>query len=308
MPVEPAYVIAALHVPVVDSDDPGAAVLATTSGTPPAQLEHALHLAQGGARQGSSSSVEIPLRLVRASLETGAARDARKRLTELESVTPGDWRLKWYSGQCALLEGEFDKAAADFDAVFAMLPGELAPKLAIGATAELRDQRDDATRYYEMVWRTERSYFSAAFGLARQRVRAGDRINAIAALDQIPSSSAHFTAARATAIEILLDGRAPENIDEQTLLDAGKRTAALSLESSAKRARIRLQVLGAALDWLRAGNKSTATQLLGVTFDEPGIQSGMERAYRDLARETTGMWDRIALVEKANTIRPRTRL
>ena len=133
----------------------------------------------------------------------------------------------------------------------------------------------------------------------------GDRTDAVAALDQVPSSSAHFTVAGATAIEVLLDGREPGNADEQTLLDAGERTAALRLESAEKRARIRLKVLGAALDWLRAGNKSTATHLLGVPFDEPGIQTGMERAYRDLARETTGMWDRIAMVEKANAIRPR---
>jgi serine/threonine-protein kinase PknG len=308
IPVQPADVIAALHVPVVDPDDPGAAVLATTSGTPAAQLDQALNLAMGGASQGNHASVEIPLRLVRASLETGAAADARKRLTELGSVMAGDWRLKWYCGQCALLEGEFDKAAADFDAVLAMLPGELAPKLAIAATAELRGARDDAMRYYQMVWRTERSFYSAAFGLARLRARVGDWTDAVAALDQVPSSSAHFTVAGATAIEILLDGREPENTDEQTLLDAGGRTAALNLESAEKRATIRLKVLGAALGWLRAGNKSTATHLLGVSFDEAGIQTGMERAYRDLARETTGMWDRIAMVEKANAIRPRTRL
>ena len=69
-----------------------------------------------------------------------------------------------------------------------------------------------------------------------------------------------------------------------------------------------LRVLGAALDWLAAGNKSTATRLLGATFDESGIRAGMERAYRDLARETTETWERIALVEKANAIRPRTRV
>jgi serine/threonine-protein kinase PknG len=293
---------------VVDPNDPGAAVLATTSGTPPVQLDQALHLAMGGVRQGAGSSVEISLRLVRASLETGVAADARARLAELQPELVGDWRLKWYSGQCGLLEGEFDKAAADFDVVAAMLPGELAPKLAIAATAELRDAGDVATRYYQTVWRTEHTYYSAAFGIARQRMRIGDRVNAVAALDQVPSSSTHYTAARATAIEILLDGQAPENIDEQTLLDVGERTEELSLESAAKRARIRLQVLGAALAWLRAGNNSTAMHLLGVTFDEPGIRGGMERAYRDLARETTQMWERIALVEKANRIRPRTRL
>ncbi|MDT5113127.1 MAG: serine/threonine-protein kinase PknG, partial [Mycobacterium sp.] len=306
--VEAARVIAALPVPVVDPTDPGAAVLATTSGTPPAQLEHALYLARGGANQGKSSSVEIPLRLIRASLEVGSAKDARKRLAELDSVIPGDWRLVWYSGQCALLEGEYDRAAADFDTVLSSLPGELAPKLAIAASAELRGSRDDAMRYYDAVWRTDRSYVSAAFGLSRQRERAGDRVNAIAALDQIPSASSHFTAAGATAIEVLLEGRTSEHLDEQTLLDADKRAGALNLESASKRATIRLRVLDAALGWLRHGNKTKTPRILGADFDERGIRTGMERCYRELAHETDEMWARIALVERANAIRPRTRV
>jgi serine/threonine-protein kinase PknG len=308
VPVDPNDVIAALPVPVVDPTDPGAAVLATTSGTAPAKLEHALSLARSGAHEGSSSSIEIPLRLVRASLEIGAPEDARKRLADLEAVIPGDWRLAWYSGQCALLEDEFDKAALDFDTVLATLPGELAPKLAIAATAELRGMRQEAARYYEIVWRTDRSYVSAVFGLARQRMRAADRAGAVSALDQVPSDSAYFTAAGATAIEILLDGQTPESLDEPTLLDAGKRAAALTVESTTKRAIMRLSVLGAALGWLRAGNQNSAQRLLGAEFDEADIRTGMERAYRELAHETTDMWERIALVEKANTIRPRTRV
>jgi serine/threonine-protein kinase PknG len=308
VPVDPDDVIAALPVPMVDPSDPGAAVLATTSGTSPARLEHALSLARSGAHEGSSSSIEIPLRLVRASLEIGAPKDARKRLSDLQGVIPGDWRLAWYSGQCALLEDEFEKAAADFDVVLATLPGELAPKLAIAATAELRGMRPEAARYYETVWRTDHGYVSAVFGLARQRVRADDRAGAIRVLDQVPTDSAYFTAAGATAIEILLDGREPESLDEQTLLDAGRRAAALNVESTTKRAMIRLWVLGAALGWLRAGNQTSAPRLLGAAFDEPGIRTGMERAYRELAHEATDMWERIALVEKANTIRPRTRV
>jgi serine/threonine-protein kinase PknG len=307
-PADATQVIAALPVPVVDPRDPGAAVLATTSGTPPAQLEHALELARTGAQQANRTSVAVPLRLVRASLEIGAPTDARKRLAQLESLIPGDWRLKWYSGLCALLEGAFDKAAADFDTVLATLPGELAPKMAIAATAEMRDARDAAARYYETVWRTDHSYVSAAFGLARQRVHAGDRAGAVAVLDQVPTDSAYFTAAATTAVEILLDGRPPENMDEQTLLDAGKRTAELNLESATKRATTRLRVLGAALDWLRAGHKTTAARLLGSAFDERSIRTGMERGYRELAHETSDTWDRIALVEQANDIRPRTRV
>jgi serine/threonine-protein kinase PknG len=306
--VDADAVIAALPVPVVDPKDPGAAVLATTSGTPPAQLENALNLARSGAQQANRASVEVPLRLVRASLEIGAPAEARKRLAELESKIPGDWRLSWYSGQCALLEGTFDKAAADFEEVLAVLPGELAPKMAIAATAELRGARDVAARYYETVWRTDRSYVSAAFGLARQRVNTGDWADAITALDEVPGDSAHFTPAAATAVEILLAGRTAENLDEPTLLDAGNRAAELNLESATKRATIRLGVLGAALDWLQAGHKATAGRLLGSAFDEPSIRAGMERSYRELAHESNDMWERIALVEKANEVRPRTRV
>ncbi|MET0473006.1 MAG: tetratricopeptide repeat protein [Mycobacterium sp.] len=307
-PVDAAHVVAALPVPVVDPQDSGAAVLATTSGTPPAQLEQALLLARGGAPVSNRSSIEVPLRLVRAALEIGAPADARTRLDELATVVPDDWRLRWYGGQCALLEGEFSQAAAEFDAVLDTLPGELGPKLAVAATAELRREHDHATRYYEMIWRTEHSYYSAAFGLARERARVGNRIDAIAPLDEIPVSSAHFTAAGTTAIEILLEDRTPEDLDEQTLVDTGRRAAELSLESAAKRAALRLRVLGTALDWLKAGNESMAARLLGVDFDETGVRIGMERCYRELARQATDGWERIALVEKANAIRPRTRV
>jgi serine/threonine-protein kinase PknG len=308
VPLTPASVIAALGVPKVDASDPGAALLATTSGTPPAQLEQALALAVGGSHPRSKSSLEVPLRLVRASLELGAVEEARKRLAELESVIPRDWRLKWYSGQCALLEGEYGSAAADFDAVLAMLPGELDPKLALAATAEFQDDRDEAACHYQTVWRTNHTYYSAAFGLARQRAHTEDRAGAVATLDQITTASAHFTAGGTAAIEILLDGLSTEELEESTLFDAGKRTSALTLESATKRATIRLKVLDAALAWLQAGNTPKTGRLLGVDFDEPGIRAGMELCYRALAHETTDMWERIALVEKANEIRPRTRV
>jgi serine/threonine-protein kinase PknG len=307
VPLTVASVIAALGVPRVDANDPGAALLATTSGTPPGLLEQTLQHAVGESNH-RTDSLEVPLRLVRASLELGVAADARKRLAELESVVPGDWRLKWYSGQCALLEGDFAAAAADFDAVLDVLPGELDPKLALAATAELRGAHDDAARYYEIVWRTNHTFYSAAFGLARERARAGYRAGAIQTLDQITAASAHYTAAGTAGIEILLDGRTADDLDEPALLDAGKRASSLTIESAEKRETLRLRVLGAALDWLQAGNTPTTARLLGCDFDEDGIRIGMEQCYRALAHETADVWARIDLVEKANAVRPRTRL
>jgi serine/threonine-protein kinase PknG len=300
-------VIAALGVPKVDPSDSGAALLATTSGTPTAQLEQALQLAADGAHR-RHGSVDVPLRLVRASLELGKVEDARKRLADLEPKIAGDWRLKWYAGQCDLLDGDLAEASANFDAVLTMLPGELDPKLALAATAELRKAGAEAARYYATVWQTNHTYYSAAFGLARQRARVGDRAGAITTLDQITAASAHFTAAATTAIDVLLDECTPADLDEVTLLDAGRRASALTLESATRRATIRLKVFSAALSWLHAGNTPTSARLLGTEFSEASIRVGMELCYRALAREATDMWDRIALVEEANAIRPRTRV
>ena len=69
-----------------------------------------------------------------------------------------------------------------------------------------------------------------------------------------------------------------------------------------------MSVLGAALEWLEAGNTPKTARLLGCDFDEDGIRVGMEQCYRALAHETTDVWARIDLVEKANAVRPRTRL
>jgi len=308
VPLTATDVVATLSVPVVDPTDSGAALLATTSGTSPAQLEQALSLSRSGTSQDDTTSVEIPLRLVRASLELGDPAAARARLTELGALIPDDWRLRWYTGQCALLEGDAAQADQEFEAVLACLPGELAPKVALAAAAELRGAHDRALRYYDIVWRTDRGYVSAAFGLARVRARNGDRAGAVEALDGVAPTSAQYSTARVTAVEMLLDGATTETVDEPTLVDAGTRTAALTLDSAARRASTQLRVLEAALAWLRAGRTPATQRLLGVEFTETGVRSVMERSYRDLAHETTDVWERISLVQKANAIRPRTLL
>jgi serine/threonine-protein kinase PknG len=180
--------------------------------------------------------------------------------------------------------------------------------MALAATAELRGVGAEATRYYQTVWQTDHSYVSAAFGLARQRARAGDVVGAISALDEVAPASASFTTAAATAIEVLLRGGDPRALNEQMLIEAGDRAASLNMESTAKRATMRLQVLGAALEWMRAGNSPRSPRLLGHDFHEPGVRTEMENCYRELAHDTSDTWERIDLVEKANAVRPRTRV
>ncbi|MFI7002235.1 tetratricopeptide repeat protein [Nocardia sp. NPDC050175] len=320
--VDAANIIAALPVPLVDPTDSAAALLATTSGTTPAELEQAFEAGLRSVVTGRAASTEIPLRLIRAALEVGDTAEADRRLTEVAETLPGDWRLAWYRGESRLLAGDFAAATSEFDAVYAALPGEGAPKLALAAVAELSgaatadsggfnasQEKRSAAKYYETVWRTDRTYLSAVFGLARLRASADDRDGAVAVLDQVDAGSSLFTEARIAAVETKLNGRSPAELTELIVRDAGERVARLRLDSKRRGAQVRLRVLTAALDWLRAGGVSNALDpLLGAKLDQDGVRTGLERCYRDLARETDDMWERFALVEQANIVRPRTRL
>ena len=82
-----------------------------------------------------------------------------------------------------LLDGDFEKAFERFDTVHGMVPGEVAPRLACAATAELILQERQpanvqhwctvATGFYEAAWRTDHAGVSAAFGLARRLAADG---------------------------------------------------------------------------------------------------------------------------------------
>jgi len=308
-------VVAALSVPLVDPMDTGAALLATTSGATPAELEPALAAGLRSVVTGKAESVEIPLRLIRAALESGDAVDAQRRIDELAVTIGEDWRLTWYRGLARLLVGEFDAAAIEFDAVHGALPGELGPQLALAAAAELCEgagidpeiESARATRFYESVWRTDRSFVSAAFGLARLRRVAGDRGAAVTVLDQVDPSSARHTDAAIAAVETLLAGRPPADITEELLREGGSRIERLVIESKYRAAQVRRRVLDAALDWLSAGNAATERDpLLGHDLDPVGVRTGLEGCYRDLAHDARDLWGRIELVDHANRIRPRT--
>ncbi|WP_280440833.1 serine/threonine-protein kinase [Nocardia brasiliensis] len=319
--VDAAKIIAALPVPLVDPTDSAAALLATTGGTTPVELERSFEAGLRSVVTGRGESTEIPLRLIRAALEVGDSAEADRRLTAAAATLWGDWRLAWYRGQSRLLAGDLAEAAIEFEAVYAGLPGEAAPKLALAAVAELSGTAAAATdfaaaqhkrraaQHYETVWRTDRGYLSAVFGLARLRTAVGDRDGAVAALDQVDAGSVLFTEAGIAAVRTLLHDRAPAELTEPILRDAGERITRLRLDSRRRSAEIRLQVLAAALDWLQAGGvPSEHGRLLGVPLDQDGVRTGLERCYRDLAHETDDMWERFALVEQANTIRPRTTL
>lgn len=323
-PLDAPATALALPVPRVDPADPNAGFLAGLMASAPAELITAL-------RAAPTDSVELRLRGLRARLAMGEPEPAAQALTELEIQHPDDWRVVWYRGVASLATGDHESAALSFDAVYDAFPGEPAPKLALGVCAEVLEQLDNAAEYYRLVWATDPSYVSAAFGLARVQLAAGDRRGAVHTLESVPEASIHYTAARVAAVRARLRHRmtldtAPSPgalfLDDLTAA-AGQVEALAGFGLDAvRRERLSTEVLGTALDWVLSGRhpghasappaapaapaSGSRTVLLGSDLDERGLRFGLERSYRTLARLAQGGEERIELVERANRFRPRT--
>nr|WP_228005092.1 serine/threonine-protein kinase [Amycolatopsis sp. YIM 10] len=305
----PEDVVGGLPVPQVDTDDPAAGVLATTAAADPREAIEALVNAP-------HNSIEVRLRIVRARIELGELAEANRQLQAAQYLAvkngfPHDWRIDWYRGLIELAGGRPRVAQVAFDAVYDELPGEIAPKLALAISAEANGDPFGASRFYELVWKTDHSYVSAAFGLARVYLAQGARAGAIEVLESVSSSSSHYIAAQVAAIKIKTRPNRESGVaSDRDLLDAGSRIERLSLDAE-RRTRLSAEVLEAAYGFVRAGAAKPEThrglKVLGCELgSERELRFGLERCYRTLARLAGTTDQRIALVDKANAIRPRT--
>ena len=231
----------------------------------------------------------------------GDVAKATRKLDDLAERVGWRWRLVWFRAVSELLTADYDSATKHFTEVLDTLPGEMAPKLALAATAELARSTDEA-KFYRTVWSTDNGVISAGFGLARAQSAAGEREAAVETLDQVPPTSRHFTTARLTSAVTLLSGRSISEVTEAQIRDAARRVEALP-ESEPRVLQIRALVLGTALDWI-ADNRASTNHILGFPFTQHGLQLGVEASLRALARQAPTREHRYALVDMANTVRP----
>jgi serine/threonine-protein kinase PknG len=322
--------IAGLPMPQVDRTDPAAGYLATFAGLDPRQRADALARAvsgDGSVPPAVAASFETRLALARSLLEAGDHRAAGGVLADLAAEDPIDWRIAWYDGLRRILAGDARAACGAFSAVYDELPGELAPKLALAFALEAAGDAAAAQRYFRLVWTVDRSHISAAFGLARTSLAAGDRPGAIAALAAVPESSSHHAAAQIVAVRILVS----PGVTGDDLRRADGTLGRLALDE-ARRQQLTVEVLRAALDWATASGSGGARGpgsgprsgpgsgsgtgtaagsgpgglILGCEPNERALRFGLERGYRALAKLTQDHKRRIELVDMANAVRPRT--
>ncbi|MFF4029748.1 tetratricopeptide repeat protein [Streptomyces sviceus] len=217
---------------------------------------------------------------------------------------PYDWRLDWHHGLLALARDQVGAAWGHFDRVYAAIPGEYAPKLALGHCAERLGRRHEALTFYEAVRLRNPSLGSAAFGAARARLALdGERAReeAVRELDAVPQHSRHRTAARTAAVRIGIEYvRRAGHDDEvpQRLSEALGRLALLfhahGLTDEEARVRMTVEVWEAVQGALARGAldaadlaalSAGADPRLGLPPDEHRLREDLSRRYVTLAHQ-----------------------
>jgi len=201
-------------------------------------------------------------------------------------------------------------ALTAFRKVYDDVPGELAPKLAIGYCLERQGHLAEAERHYRVVWWRDDEQASALFGLARIALRQRDRAGAVTALDELPRLSRHYDAARVAAVRVLLariGGELPtvDDIDAaavrlpQLYLDGGE-------DNGETRVRLTTTLYEVALARLEQTGSWPGGALLGQPVTDGGLRDRQEAALRVLADHADIARSHV-LIDAANTVRRRTR-
>ena len=298
-----APTVALLPALKVDPLDPAAnAVLSAGGGAGASQLA----MAFASAAKKFADSSEAPLRLALVQIGQEQYAKAEQTLHGVAERDPFDWRVHWYRGRMRLAQGQAKDAYALFDRIYGELPGELAPKLACALAAEAAGDRDTALRLYDVVSRTDPNFTAAAFGLARCRAAVGDRAGAVAALGRVPATSSLFVPAQLALARVLVHPT-PTPPGAAELLQASKAIQALGLDGLAlHQFSAELFLTAVAQVEAKAFPENPTDLVLGQSLQLRSLRAGAERELRACAHLSKTPEERVAFVDQANRVRPRT--
>jgi serine/threonine-protein kinase PknG len=286
----------------VNEEHPAAPFLMSLPEQDPARSVELLQAALQSGRVDASP--EVVLHRARELVQID--QDPRPSLADVERANPWEWRVQWYRAIHHLQLGQSVEAAEAFSRVWTELPGESAPKLAVALAAEMAGEYERAAEVYDLVVSSDSSYVSAAFGLARCRQHAGDSAAVVEAFNRVPpSSAAHYDAQVASARALVSGGPSgkPSVADLQAASATIERLQLDAAERAALSADVYERALAGVLDGSIAVDSST---MLGQELNERELRLGLEQTYRAQARLAVTDARRIALIDKANEVRPRS--
>jgi serine/threonine-protein kinase PknG len=250
-------------------------------------------------------SMELRLRLIDELVTLERFLDAEKAVADIEQKHPKEWRPAWMRGRALLAQGKTTETVTAFEHVLDELPGELAPKQALGRAYEKAGSIDRAIRYYDAVSRADASFTGAALGLARCLAQKGDKSGAADAYRRVPATSNRFVMAQTGLAELLVSDaiRVPTLQDVTAAAAALKAIEGLSDGLAVHELRARVYAAGASLV---AHGAYAGGDLLDVAPRAGDLRIAAERELRACSKFAKTPRERNTFVDRANAVRPLT--
>src|SRR5215469_3621414 len=280
----------------MDVNDPALSELSRLGGI--AEPDKRVALLKGIADKYGKQSDEARLWYADALISNGDYKTAAKLLDKLAAEDAFNWKVAWYRGKLHLAAGDGQDARNEFDKVYFEMPGEIAPKLAIGFASEQAGDLPVATAFYERVARTDPNNTTAVFGLARCLQASNDFTGAAAALDLVPVNHSLYTQSRIVLANVLLRD---ETVMDDKLLNRSARTIASISTESGILYQLSARLLSYAV-WMITEGKIKADDsrtLLGSVVNEHDLRLGAESAFRKAARFAGDSKMKIQLIDFA---------
>jgi serine/threonine-protein kinase PknG len=251
------------------------------------------------------SSVEARLRLADAYILAAKFEEAEKLLSKLTLEDEFDWRVKWYRGKLLLSQGKGTLAKNEFDQVYFEMPGETAPKLAIGYAAEQCGELEEAIGFYNRVAKIDPNNTTACFGLSRCLMKKKDIKGAANALNLIPVSHSIHSESRIALAKVLMSEE--DSLTEEILQQLSLAVSAITSEGGIVH-QLTAKVLNSAVRALvsKKLQENKSFKLLGYSLEEYKLRLGAEAEYRKAAHYAANLEEKIRWVNLANAVRPVT--
>lgn len=209
--------------------------------------------------------------------------------------------------ETSLIDATVARACSNLYTTLADLPSsafEGQPEIWSHVTQDPGALRFNSMRLYGIVWATNPTTVSSAFGLARQLRAEGQVELSVATLDKVPNASRHFRMALLTTVLQLI----VHDLSESRIRRAARRLEEVPTNEP-RFLQIKVAVISAGLNFLRNADLARASSpndLFEYAFTQRGLRTGLAETLRALARQAPFSRHRYALVDLANQVRPIT--
>lgn len=250
------------------------------------------------ARNANRLSLDAPLRLAEVYIEQGKFDLACDTLNIAQKITPGHWKLAWYTGRLYEAQGNLKEAATHYQHVIDQLPGELPPRQALARVRANMSDDNGAVNLYSEVLKADPNNTGAILGVTLSLRKLKRYAEAIKILANVSEAAARYNEAQFQLCDIYLKDIQPLTADN--IQFASEAIQALAGRTDEPRFyRARADIYYAAWEMLRQSNLPKPTKIAGISsVNLHSLGSAAESNYIEYLKRNPRPADREAIIRR----------